>query len=187
MSEPQRKEIHNQDLMQEYEYKSNISAYQNLTIKEKLIHQQAFFTGYKLGLEHHKKKKHYEPSAYKVKILPVGDSMHKNVDQDKASRIIQAVIDYYRIYPYEEVMSAKRYRELAIVRSIIINLLRDMLHVSQTNIGRLLGNRDHTTIIHHLRIKMYAKSFWDVKYDTMQVYQRIKDKLQTEFDSKLKE
>ena len=65
----------NQSLLDEYNYKINISAYENLTEREQHIHQSAFMTGYKLGQEHTIKSKTITKFVY----VPKGNNPNKQV------------------------------------------------------------------------------------------------------------
>ena len=68
------------------------------------------------------------------------------------SDILEAVCDYFEIGP-DDIRSNRRHADLVKVRSVYINLAHELTHASQPAIGRACGNRDHTTIIHHVRLK----------------------------------
>jgi chromosomal replication initiator protein len=64
--------------------------------------------------------------------------------------VIKAVADYFDLPP--EVLSGQgRPREVAEARHIAMYLLREEARLRITDIGRLLGGRDHSTVIHGLR------------------------------------
>ncbi len=64
--------------------------------------------------------------------------------------VIKAVADYFDLAP--DVLEGKgRAREVAEARHIAMYLLREDAHQRITDIGRLLGRRDHSTVIHGLR------------------------------------
>ncbi len=48
-----------------------------------------------------------------------------------------------------EIIAQTRVQSAVIARSILINVLRDKYDMPFTKIGVLLGNRDHTTMMHH--------------------------------------
>jgi chromosomal replication initiator protein len=48
----------------------------------------------------------------------------------------------------EGLVSKKRTKDLTVPRQIAMYLIREMLHLPLTEIGRLFGGRDHTTVIH---------------------------------------
>ena len=66
--------------------------------------------------------------------------------------ILKAVCNHFNTTP-TDIMSEKRQAELVRVRSVYINLCNELTYASQPAIGRMCGNRDHTTIIHHVRLK----------------------------------
>lgn len=61
--------------------------------------------------------------------------------------IIQVVSDHYGITPLD-IASQKRTKEVVYPRQIVMYLCRDMLTTPLQTIGKFLGGRDHTTIIH---------------------------------------
>ena len=66
------------------------------------------------------------------------------------SDILEAVCDYYEMTP-AAVQSASRISDIVRVRSVFINLCNALTHGSYSAIGRMCGNRDHTTIIHSVK------------------------------------
>jgi chromosomal replication initiator protein len=64
--------------------------------------------------------------------------------------VIKAVAEYFNLSP-EDLCGKSRVREIADARHIGMYLLRDDAHQRTTDIGRLLGGRDHATVIHGLR------------------------------------
>lgn len=66
------------------------------------------------------------------------------------ARIQRIVAKHYRI-PLIEMVSARRAREVARPRQIAMYLSKLLTPKSLPDIGRLFGNRDHTTVIHACR------------------------------------
>jgi hypothetical protein len=67
--------------------------------------------------------------------------------------VIRAVCDFYGVTP-AELSSACRTRQLIIPRHVAMYLAREMTPKSLPAIGRALGGRDHTTVLHaHRKIK----------------------------------
>jgi len=64
--------------------------------------------------------------------------------------ILKAVAEYSTI-PVEALCGKSRAREIADARHITMYLLREDAHQRTTDIGRILGGRDHSTVIHGLR------------------------------------
>lgn len=61
--------------------------------------------------------------------------------------IIHVVAEHFGVNP-EDITSKKRNSEFVQPRQIVMYLCRHMTETSLTNIGKLLGKKDHTTIIH---------------------------------------
>lgn len=62
-------------------------------------------------------------------------------------KIIQVVSDHFNLIPLD-ILSQKRTKEIVYPRQIAMYLCRHMTNVPLQEIGRVLGGRDHTTIIH---------------------------------------
>lgn len=63
------------------------------------------------------------------------------------SLIINVVAEHFGITP-DDIMSKKRNSELVQARQIVMYLCRDLTDTSLAGIGKLLGKKDHTTVIH---------------------------------------
>lgn len=61
--------------------------------------------------------------------------------------IINVVADHYKIQP-SDITSSKRNKEVVYPRQIVMYLCRHMTNTSLQAIGKELGGKDHTTIIH---------------------------------------
>lgn len=70
-----------------------------------------------------------------------------------AEAIILSVCRQHRIHPHDVMRKRDGIpREKAVnARTVIVGRLRDELHLPLMEIGRLLGGRHHTTILHYLR------------------------------------
>ena len=64
--------------------------------------------------------------------------------------IIQIVADHFNLTPLD-IMSAKRSKEIVYPRQIVMYLCRTMTDTGLQNIGKALGGRDHTTILHGIK------------------------------------
>ncbi len=78
-------------------------------------------------------------------IAPARERAHPTADA-----LIRAVAEYFNVAP-EALSSKSRAREIADARHIAMYLMRDDAHLRTTDIGRILGGRDHSTVIHGLR------------------------------------
>lgn len=166
--------------LEEFKYKQSISAYSNLTDREKEIHQSAFMSGYKLGQDH------MERSRQKLKIIKVSRPTNKQlrdqievIGNQQARDIFYKVIRFYKT-THEEILSPRRLKEYAEIRSVIANLLREITSLSLPAIGSVLGGRDHTTILHHTRLKHDKKRFWSEGSSTWKYYNQLKEEIQKE-------
>ena len=61
--------------------------------------------------------------------------------------IVSMVAEQYEVSP-EEIISQKRSRNIARPRQVVMYLCRNMLNIPLQEVGRALGRRDHTTIMH---------------------------------------
>ncbi len=61
--------------------------------------------------------------------------------------ILDVVAEHFHISP-DDIISSKRQSEIVLPRQIVMYLCRDTGKFSLKNIGKFLGGRDHTTIIH---------------------------------------
>lgn len=61
--------------------------------------------------------------------------------------IIEVVSNHFNITP-ADIISKKRNQDIVVPRQIVMYLCREMADTPLTAIGKMLGNRDHTTIIH---------------------------------------
>jgi chromosomal replication initiator protein len=71
----------------------------------------------------------------------------QSVGYHPAPTVIRAVADYYGMAP-EDIISKKRDLRTARARHIVMYLLRQQNHCNLAEIGKILGDRDHSTVIH---------------------------------------
>ena len=64
-----------------------------------------------------------------------------------ATLIINVVSEHFGIKP-EDIVSKKRNEEFALPRQIVMYLCRQLTDLSLDNIGKFLGKKDHTTVMH---------------------------------------
>ncbi len=55
------------------------------------------------------------------------------------------------------------------------DLLRDKYDMPFTKIGVILGNRDHTTMIHHVKMKINKEHFWQPGHIIWKRYEYVMD------------
>lgn len=80
------------------------------------------------------------------------DALKDLINPDKQknitpSTIIEIVSEHFGVSP-DDIVSKRRNSEFVVPRKIVMYLCRDMLDISFSNIGKLLGKKDHTTIIY---------------------------------------
>jgi chromosomal replication initiator protein len=63
------------------------------------------------------------------------------------SLIIDVVAEHFGVNP-EDITSKKRNSEFVVPRQVVMYLCRDLTDTSLANIGKILGKKDHTTVIH---------------------------------------
>jgi chromosomal replication initiator protein len=79
------------------------------------------------------------------------------------ARIIEAVGDYYNLTE-EQIKSKIRTSQIALARHISIYLCRDMLNTPLTQLGKIFGGRDHTTIMSSVeKVEKMLKTDADLK------------------------
>ena len=76
------------------------------------------------------------------------DLISPNKQQDITPEfIVDIVAEHFNITP-AEIVSSKKSRNIAFPRQITMYLCRKLTDVSLNDIGKKLGNRDHTTVLH---------------------------------------
>lgn len=63
------------------------------------------------------------------------------------SFIISVVAEHFGVKP-EDISSKRRNSEFVVPRQVVMYLCRELTDISYTNIGKLLGKKDHSTIMH---------------------------------------
>ena len=64
--------------------------------------------------------------------------------------IIDIVAEHFGVAP-EDITSKKRNSEFVLPRQVVMYICRNTLEISLSNIGKILGKKDHTTIIHGIK------------------------------------
>lgn len=98
--------------------------------------------------------------------------------KDSASRptikqIIKVVCDHYGVTP-TDILSARRTYNVTRPRQIVMYLARSLTLRSLPEIGRMIGNRDHTTVLHGARkIAGFVESSDEMKAAIEELKQEI--------------
>jgi len=82
-----------------------------------------------------------------------------------SAEVISSVCKHYGVSK-EEILCKNRKKELIIPRQVTIYLIREMTHKSLPEIGKIMGGKDHTTIMHsHKKIEELLKVDLLIKND----------------------
>jgi len=91
--------------------------------------------------------------ARKLKLTPeavveiLGENFRKQKRQTTPKEIINQICTYYTIKP-KDLKGERRLKEIVRPRQMAMYLLRNLTDLPLTEVGELLGGRDHTTILH---------------------------------------
>lgn len=89
------------------------------------------------------------------------------------NRIIDTVCHYFELKT-EEVTGQRRFKELVYPRQLIMYLLRHELSFSYPNIGKALGGKDHTTVMHGVgKIDKEIARNTNIQYDLAKLKEQI--------------
>jgi hypothetical protein len=160
-------------LREQIRLRYSANAYVNLSDRERKLYRVGFKTGYKLAREYFKTNTVVKQNTVikeVIKYVTINDVVvPMNVKHALTIIANQLSIDV------NEILTKTRIQPAVIARSILINVLRDKYDMPFTKIGVLLGNRDHTTMIHHVRMKMNKKHFWKPDHIIWNRYQYVMD------------
>ena len=81
-----------------------------------------------------------------MSVIGKGQSRPKHIS---SKQIIEKTAKYFQI-PLEDIMSAKRDKDIVVPRQIAMYMLREELHMSFPKIAAELGRKDHTTAMHSI-------------------------------------
>ena len=86
--------------------------------------------------------------------------------------IQKEVADYYHV-SVQDIIGPKRSRIIAHARQVAIYLSQKMLGLTQSDLGKLFGNRDHSTIMYSIStVETQRKESWEFK-DELDLIQQI--------------
>jgi chromosomal replication initiator protein len=97
----------------------------------------------------------------------------KNIKNIKPEKIMETVASYFNL-KLSQLKGNKRDRSCALPRQILYFLLRSELKSPLTEIGDLLGGRDHTTVLHGVRkISALLSTDENIRGDVLGIKQRL--------------
>jgi chromosomal replication initiator protein len=85
-----------------------------------------------------------------VQLIFAGYEQHMRSPVPSVADIKREVAHFFRI-PAAEMVSQRRARDVARPRQVAMYLAKHRTPKSLPNIGKLFGNRDHSTVIHAVR------------------------------------
>lgn len=160
------------EFKKEIKLRYSFNSFSNLDDREKKIYRTGFRTGYKLARQFFRTNYRYKQTIIKevVKYVTINDV----VVPENVKEILTIVANQLNVN-VNDITAKTRIQQAVIARSILINVLRDKYDMPFTKIGVLLGNRDHTTMIHHVRMKINKEHFWKPENVIWNRYQYVMD------------
>ena len=160
------------EFKKEIKLRYSFNSFANLDAREKKIYRTGFRTGYKLAKGYFKHNIRHKQIVIKevIKYVTINDV----VVPENVKKMLSIVANQLGI-DVNEILTKTRVQSAVIARSILINVLRDKYSMPFTKIGVILGNRDHTTMIHHVRMKMNKEHFWQPNHIIWNRYQYVMD------------
>ena len=141
------------------------TVYHLLTDREQAIYQ----AGYTAGMKSNEK-----PFKFVPDVLPINSA-------DIFKKIKIKVCNYFKI-SQEELFGKTRNQYLVIPRSIAINLIRELSGFSYPQMSVLI-NRDHTSLIYHISLRINKKGMWKIP-NNHAIYNKLKQELINETSQK---
>ena len=160
------------EFKKEIKLRYSFNSFANLDDRERKIYRTGFRTGYKLARQFFRNNYRYKQTVTKevIKYVTINDV----VVPENVKEILSIVANQLGV-DVNDIIAKTRIQAAVIARSILINVLRDKYSMPFTKIGVILGNRDHTTMIHHVRMKMNKEHFWQPDHIIWNRYQYVMD------------
>ena len=160
--------------------------YSQLTTRELLLYKTGFKNGFRMSVQQNEEK--IQNKLLRLKIREerfdekkAGGSVagiyidKKKIHASTFEAVVNKVCIQYEVNK-QEVLGDRRFQALVKARSIIINLMIELHKVSLSQLGRMFG-MDHSTIIHHRRMKFSQKRFWSNEKTIHEEFKVLKEKL----------
>ena len=160
------------EFKKEIKLRYSFNSFSNLDDRERKIYRTGFRTGYKLARQFFRNNFRYKQIVTKqvVKYVTINDV----VVPENVKEMLAIVANQLNVN-VSDITAKTRIQAAVIARSILINVLRDKYSMPFTKIGVILGNRDHTTMIHHVRMKMNKEHFWQPNHIIWNRYKYVMD------------
>ena len=159
--------------------------YRELTLRELMLYKTGFKNGYRMALQHNRNKVDHQ--LFKLKVRQERfEEKTEGIKLEKSIRIkkiypmsfdatVNKVCVRYEVNK-QEVLGDRRFESLVKARSIIINLMIEKYPISLSQLGRMF-KIDHSTVIHHRRMKANGLRFWSVGKTIHKEFIELKDQL----------
>ena len=160
--------------------------YSQLTTRELLLYKTGFKNGFRMSVQQNEEK--IQNKLLRLKIREerfdekkAGGSLtgiyidKKKIHASTFEAVVNKVCIQYEVNK-QEVLGDRRFQALVKARSIIINLMIELHKVSLSQLGRMFG-MDHSTIIHHRRMKFSQKRFWSNEKTIHEEFKVLKERL----------
>jgi chromosomal replication initiator protein len=144
------------EFRQQIKLRYTANVYENVSDRDRKFYRLGFKSGYKLARQFFKSKSFKQANIKEIiKYVTINDI----IVPENVKSIISAIANQLSIDP-NQITAKTRIQSAVIGRSILINVLRDKYKMSFEKIGALIGRRDHTTIMHHVNMKIKKEHFW---------------------------
>jgi len=160
-------------LKEQIRLRYSANAYENLSDRERKLYRIGFKTGYKLAREYFKTNTVYKQNTVIKEVIRYV-TINDVVVPENVKEMLSILANQLGVN-VNDIIAKTRIQPAVIARSILINVLRDKYDMPFTKIGVLLGNRDHTTMIHHVRMKMKKEHFWQPNHIIWNRYKYVMD------------
>ena len=141
---------------EEYKLRFNAPMFGYLTQKELRIYRTGLKNGVRLGRSSIKPKiKIIKATKPFMPNVPTYNVTHKQFVES----IIRITSKFLKV-SIADVLGKTRRRNVIIARSTSMNLVHELTNLPLITIGELIGNKDHTTVIYHIRSKDHNHKVW---------------------------
>jgi|ETNvirnome_2_300_1030623.scaffolds.fasta_scaffold15862_1 hypothetical protein len=141
---------------EEYKLRFNAPMFGYLTQKELRIYRTGLKNGVRLGRSSSKPKiKIIKATKPFMPNVPTYNVTHKQFVES----IIRITSKFLKV-SIADVLGKTRRRNVIIARSTSMNLVHELTNLPLITIGELIGNKDHTTVIYHIRSKDHNHKVW---------------------------
>ena len=170
---------HEADKFKQLKFAMSAPMYNSLDKDQKKIFRTGFKNGYKLAKVHNIQDLNKAKSILHFIRRPQKKAVKKILSISQTDYIVGLVCDKYQV-KHDLIYGKCRLEFICMVRSIIINLIYDLFEISTPELGRRF-NRDHSTILHHTRLKFNKKRYLRESNDAIyEDYEKFKKEITQE-------